>query len=569
MNSSKSTESQPAIKDKKDFRVLIVYPNLPLMLVPGIAIALFTRILKDQGYGVDLFDTTHYFTNETNYSETQINYSENRVKILNARKFDLKDDLGIDLKLDMLRDFRKKVEEFKPDFMIYSVVEDTFLQTLSMLQEIQDLNIPHMIGGVFATMAPEVCIKAPEVRLISPGEGEDTIVLASEAIRQGKDVHNIQGTWHKNNAGNVTRNAPAELVNINNIIPDFSLFEETRFMRPMGGRVFKMIPVESYRGCPYACTYCNSPSQRAFATENELGNFMRRKTMDVLRDELRGYIDLYNPDFFFFVDDSFLARPRQEIFDFCDMYEEFKLPFYFNTRAENCDPEILKRLKEVGCYRMAFGIEAGNEQYRNKVLRRKITNKEIIRRFKWVAESGIAFSLNIIIGLPGETREFTMDSIELIRAIQGYDSLTSFIFTPYHGTTLRHIAVKNKWLDPDTITKHNTSRSLLEMPPPYLGADEIDGLLATFPLYCYFPKSEWPNIARAEKNDEEGQKVRKHYADIYAENFLSGTQDDEKTYIIGEAEHWREDPEQYFKGTPTRMKTSDMDKLLWMSSPLG
>ena len=34
-------EKQPA-----DFRVLIVYPNLPLMLVPSLAIALFTARLK-------------------------------------------------------------------------------------------------------------------------------------------------------------------------------------------------------------------------------------------------------------------------------------------------------------------------------------------------------------------------------------------------------------------------------------------------------------------------------------------------------------------------------------------
>ena len=133
-----------------------------------------------------------------------------------------------------------------------------------------------------------------------------------------------------------------------------------------GGRVFKMIPVETDRGCPYACTYCNSPSQRAFASENGLGNFMRRKSMDVLRAELRGYIELCDPKFFVFVDDSFLARPRHEIMAFCDMYEEFRLPFYFNTRAETCDPEILARLERVNCYRMAFGIEAGNEQYRNE-----------------------------------------------------------------------------------------------------------------------------------------------------------------------------------------------------------
>lgn len=554
---------------RKDFKVLIVYPNLPLMLVPGIAIALFTRIFKDQGYQVDLFDTTHYDTDETNYSETRINYSENRVNLLNARQFDVEKDLGITKKTNMLGDFRQAVETFMPDFMIYSVVEDTFLQTLSMLRAIEDLKIPHLVGGVFPTMVPAVCIGYPEITLIGPGEGEQTVVAAAEAVRKGESLDGIPGTWFKADNGEIRKYPQRPLVTIDEIIPDFSLFDESRFIRPMGGRIFKMIPVESYRGCPYACTYCNSPSQRAFATENALGNFMRRKSLDNLRNELRSYVEKYDPDFFFFVDDSFLARPRQEILDFCDMYEEFKLPFYFNTRAENCDPEILTRLKEINCYRMAFGIEAGNEQYRNTVLRRKIKNDEIIKRFKWIAESGIAFSLNIILGLPGETRELAMDSVELIRAIQGYDTLTSFIFTPYHGTTLRQVAVKNGWLDPDTITKHNTSRSLLEMPPPYLNADDIDGLLMTFPLYCYFPKSEWENIRRAEFNDAEGLKVRKHYSDIYARDFLNDDQDAEKAFVDGQADHWGQDPLKYFKGTPARMDNPALARLMETRTPLA
>mgnify|MGYP006217747789 FL=1 len=61
------------------------------------------------------------------------------------------------------------------------------------------------------------------------------------------------------------------------------------------------------------------------------------------------------------------------------------------------------------------------------MLRRKIINDEIIKRFKWIADSGVAFSINLIIGFPGETRELVMDTVELVRAIQGYDSVTSCI----------------------------------------------------------------------------------------------------------------------------------------------
>ena len=45
---------------KSEFRVLIAYPNLSMMLTPSYAVGLFTAILKDQGYAVDLFDCTPY-----------------------------------------------------------------------------------------------------------------------------------------------------------------------------------------------------------------------------------------------------------------------------------------------------------------------------------------------------------------------------------------------------------------------------------------------------------------------------------------------------------------------------
>ena len=546
---------------KKDFKVLIVYPNLYMALVPAIAIGLFARIFRDQGYDVDLFDTSYYDNDGTDFNESRFSFAENRVKILNARKFDLKKDLGVTTnKSDMLQDFRRRVETFQPDFLVFSVVDDTFLQSLAMLRAVEDLDIPHLMGGVFPTFAPKRCMEAAEVRLIGPGEGEDTVLAVAEAIAKGESLDGIAGTWWKSDDGEVKKYQQRPLTDINKVIPDYSLYDKSRFMRPMGGRVFKMIPIETFRGCPYACTYCGSPSQRAFATKHDLGNFMRRKTMDMLRAEIKDHIERYDPEFVFFIDDSFLARPRQEIFDFCDMYEEFNLPFWCETRAENCDPEILSRLKEVNCYRISFGLEAGNEQYRNKVLRRKITNDEIIQRFKWIAESGIAYSLNVIIGMPGETRDLVMDTIELIRAMPGYDSLTSFIFTPYYGTTLRQVAVKNGWLDADVMTQHYSAPSLLKMPPPYLSADEIRGLMATLPLYCYFPKSEWPNLRLAEADTEEGLKIRKPYADIYTKNFLGENQDFEKIYLDGS--------EDKIQNSPDRMDEAALARLMGPSSPL-
>ena len=280
-----------------------------------------------------------------------------------------------------------------------------------------------------------------------------------------------------------------------------------------------------------------------------------------LRTELLEYFKEYKPEFFYFVDDVFLARPVEEIMEFCDMYEEFSLPFWFNTRSETCEQETLARLKEVGCYRVSYGIECGNEEFRQKILRRKTTNEELIRRFRTIAEAGIAFSLNVIIGMPGETRELVMDTVRLIKSISGFDALTVSIFSPYHGTVLREVAVQNGWLEPGSITRHTTASSVLKMPPPYLNSNEIDGLAATFPLYCAFPKEEWARIRRAEISDEEGLKIREEYASVYRSEFLGENQDDIERLMVQGANGCRTNPKDAFRVSPKHLSKEQLESL--------
>ncbi len=72
--------------ERKDFRVLIVYPNLSMMLTPSYAVGLFTAILKQEGYVVDLFDCTAYQPSQEHFDEPLPVTRAN--KMLNSRKFD-------------------------------------------------------------------------------------------------------------------------------------------------------------------------------------------------------------------------------------------------------------------------------------------------------------------------------------------------------------------------------------------------------------------------------------------------------------------------------------------------
>jgi radical SAM superfamily enzyme YgiQ (UPF0313 family) len=218
-----------------------------------------------------------------------------------------------------------------------------------------------------------------------------------------------------------------------------------------------------------------------------------------------------------------MARPEDEIYEFVDMYREFKIPFWFNTRPENVSEERLARLKSVNCDRISFGLECGNEEYRRKVIKRQPTNEQILERFETIAQSRIAFSINNIIGFPDETREMIFETIELNRGLKGYDSISVAIFTPYHGTELRELAISKGYLDPGVITTHSTSSSLLKM--PQISPEELDGLIKTFNIYVKFPREEWPRIRLAEQETEEGARVFDEYQRIYQERYFSGNQD--------------------------------------------
>ena len=258
--------------------------------------------------------------------------------------------------------------------------------------------------------------------------------------------------------------------------------------------------------------------QQTKAKDLGLGSFIRRnKDMENLRSYISNIIEQENPTYFMFVDDSFMARPTNELEEFCRMYDEFKIPFWFNTRPENVSVEKLQMLKEVNCNRIAYGVECGNEEFRSRVLLRKMTNKLLINKFKIIAESGIAFSVNNIVGFPGETRELIFESIRLIKQISGYDSLSVTVFVPYNGTVLRDVCLSEGLIFPDLIIR-DMLHTTLNM--SQLSSHEINALARTFPLYVHFDESEWDNIKKAEENSSEGVSIFNHYADIYRrENF--------------------------------------------------
>ena len=500
----------------KDFKVLFIYPNLRGMNMVPPAIALFSRILKDNGFSIALFDTTYYKTGDDFDSDKE------KEKNLAVRPFDISKKVSLKT-TDPFDDLDRLVNSFQPDLIAMSATEDIFPLGLKLLRHIDKYNILTIAGGVFPTFAPEKAIRNKEIDIISVGEGESPILELCSRLRDGKDYSDISSLWIKKENGDIVKNPIGKVTDINkNPLPDFSLFEEARLYRPMAGKVYKMFPVETHRGCPYQCAYCNSPAQSKLHKNANAGNFFRRKKIEEVRKELEYYKNTWNAEYFYFWADTFFAYSDKEFDEFLEMYKDIKIPFWCQTRPETITEDRIKRLRDIGLHRIALGIEHGNEEFRKTMIHRSVKNETIIKAFdiifRYALPAGV--SVNNIVGFPMETPELAMDTIELNRKITNkVDTMNCYAFTPFHGTPLRELSVKLGYIEEDTFTGCLTGEPALNM--PQFPKKKIKGIMRTFSLYVRFDKSRWKEIEIAEKFTPEGEERFQNLREEYIQKYFS------------------------------------------------
>ena len=497
-------------------KVLFIYPNTYGMNMLPPAVALFSAMLKKEGHKVEIFDTTYY---AINYG---IDSDGSKMENLNVLPYDM-GSRGIRLKnSDWKKDLDNQIKRFNPDLIAMSSTEDMWELGIQVLNEIKEFklknNIPVIAGGVFCTFAPDLCIKNPLIDMVCVGEGEEAIVDLCRRIEKGEDFSDVTNLWVKRKNGEIKINRISKAVNIDhNPLLDLSLFEENRLYRPMAGKVYKMVPVETHRGCPYKCTYCNSPDQSRLYTEQTGSSFFRKRKIDLVYKELKYFKDVIGVEYNYFWADTFLAYNKREFDEFCEMYKEINLPFWMQTRPETVTEEKIKKLQNVGLHRMAFGLEHGNEEFRKKILDRQWKNKDVIEACSIPKKLGVQFSVNNITGFPTETRKLAFDTIEINRHINA-DNQNIYSFVPFHGTPLRRMTEKMGLISHSTITKCLTDKPQVVLPD--YSPEEIEGIKRCFVLYVKFPKSKWKDIEKAEKFTNEGNKIYKDLKQEYVEKYM-------------------------------------------------
>ena len=152
---------------------------------------------------------------------------------------------------------------------------------------------------------------------------------------------------------------------------DRSLIDYEKYQKYVGDAGMRYyMAIQATRGCPYTCTFCNSPSNNVIYKEEANKIFHRKKSIKRLKKELDFLVNKYDPELIYFVVDTFLAMSNKEFDEFKEMYSDYKIPFWMNTRAETVTEYRANALEDINMLRCDVGVEHGNYEYRKNYLKR-------------------------------------------------------------------------------------------------------------------------------------------------------------------------------------------------------
>lgn len=331
----------------------------------------------------------------------------------------------------------------KPDIIGFSLMSGVQQWALMMASGIKK-NFPRskiVFGGVHPTYFPEILEEAP-VDIICRGEGEYAALDLMDAVEEGKSYTHIKNLWVKE-GGRIFRNEMRPLIeNLDELpYPDHDLYyRRYPFLKNRSVKNFIVV-----RGCPYDCSFCYNKKLKHMYKNK--GRYVRFRSKESIIKEIKNLKRKYEFKRIYFVADTMFIDKKWAV-DFLIFYKEkLGIPFSAVIRADKMDENVARGLKEANCKAAWFGIESGHEEYRNKILKKNLTDEQIIRAASLLKYYGIKFRTYNMLCLPGETLEQAYDTVNInIRIRTDYPWCS--IYTPYFGTELVEYAQKKGYLDP-------------------------------------------------------------------------------------------------------------------------
>ena len=331
----------------------------------------------------------------------------------------------------------EKIKNYKPEVIgISCSFTSKWLLVKRLSQKIKEAYPDGLIiiGGIHSTNSPESVLNESCVDFVVIGEGESVIEQFLDKLITDKDYSKIKGLGYKeNNILHINKNI--EFIQDLDKIP----FPARHLMAYEKYFEYNRNSVIATRGCPFNCSFCSMTAV--------MGRQFRHRSVNNFVDELEEIYKTYKTRFFSFDDDNFTLN-REFVIGVCDEIIKRKLKICWHTPngvyINSLTFDVLKKMKEAGCYFICLAIESGDERM-HKYMNKSISLSQVKKVIDWCTELKI-FTLGFfMVGMLGET----MQSMEISKKFAlslPLDSATVAIATPYPNTRFYKECIQKQYI---------------------------------------------------------------------------------------------------------------------------
>jgi anaerobic magnesium-protoporphyrin IX monomethyl ester cyclase len=318
---------------------------------------------------------------------------------------------------------RRKLEQYQPDVVGVTCVTMNYPTASDILKYCKSVNpdIVTVIGGPHVTFAPvETLNEAPWIDIVVMGEGELTLL----DIVSGKKRDYIDGIAYRSDGVKVNAQRPL-IEDLDALpLPARHLFPTSRYHA-----LASHCSLITGRGCPFNCIFCvgsKMGGRRARFRDPKL-------VVDEIEHGLALGFDEVN------LEDDLFTLNHKHLHAICDDIIARGLKFKWSVfaRVDTVNPEVLQKLRKAGCDWLCYGIESGNQQILD-IVKKKITLDMIRESVKMAKDAGVNVLASFILGLPGETKETLIQTMEFARELDTHYGF--HVLAPFPGTEVREKA---------------------------------------------------------------------------------------------------------------------------------
>jgi anaerobic magnesium-protoporphyrin IX monomethyl ester cyclase len=332
-----------------------------------------------------------------------------------------------------------RLEEMGPDLIGFTTTTLTTLPAERLAQKIKEgwPDIQIGIGGPHATAIPEETIRrCPHFDFAAIHEGDETILDILHTMEEGNhDFSSIAGIVCRNQDGEIVKTAPRPpFTDLDSLpFPAWDLLPGFPHAYSPGFFKVAQVPSTSFvssRGCPFTCSFCDT---------SVFGQKIRSHSADYMVELFAYLYGRFGIRDVTFEDDTFMVY-RKNVEAFCDLLLKRGLGMTWacNSRVNLAKPDLLKTMKDAGCWHISYGIESGSQDILDHE-DKKLKLSQIHEGIEHTRKAGIAAKGFFIVGHPRETQE-TLEATYRLTQDVPFSDISVTCMTPFPGSPLSKVA---------------------------------------------------------------------------------------------------------------------------------